>query len=626
MKTKKLLQLWLILLGGIIALNAQTTNYTSPNTPNAQNGFGNQNTFTGINTGAGNASFSNSAFGANALLNSSGGFNTAVGAQSMSNNSSGQLNAAVGTRSMELNTSGGWNVALGHRALEANTTGNNNVAVGFAALCLQPGAPSNNIGSSNIALGNFTPRNFFSGNNNIFIGDQTAQNLRTGNNNTLIGRIVFNANASTPLVAGNDTSNSIILADGGGNQRLFFNGNGFGGVGLGNNNIPQNTFEIRALNGSPTQAGFTASGLRLSNLTNTNFNTTPPTSNRRVLSVNGNGDVILVDDEIGNPNPGSTLTNNCDKTYFVNKTDVDGNLMCSQIYDNYRPGAPTFPPTISNINKSGVGVAIGWETPRTASEFQYNALVAPYPASQINLNPYPAGKFRLLVNGNQKVNGLWLTSDQNYKTEIGDLDKPLDRVLSLKGVHYYWDTANNPNMDFDEGLHTGFIAQEVEQVIPHLVVTQKMPKLDGKEDEFQERKSVNYIELIPYLVESIKAQQKLIESLQQQLVCLNEVTHCNSVAQRLSEPTKFENTQIVSVSPNPTKDKAEVVFSVEEEVAEASLEMYDLLGKKISSFIISERNQNLKRTFEKSNFGVGTYLISLVINGKSIDTKKIIFN
>ena len=39
-----------------------------------------------------------------------------------------------------------------------------------------------------------------------------------------------------------------------------------------------------------------------------------------------------------------------------------------------------------------------------------------------------------------------------------------------------------------------------------------------------------------------------------------------------------------------------------------------------------QRGNDLSKSFQKDNFGTGVYVVSLMINGKSIDAKRIIFN
>ena len=65
----------------------------------------------------------------------------------------------------------------------------------------------------------------------------------------------------------------------------------------------------------------------------------------------------------------------------------------------------------------------------------------------------------------------------------------LTKLITLSPVQYNW----NSEQDTDP-KHTGFIAQEVEQVFPDLVFTDATTHL----------KSLNYIGLIPYTIQSIK--------------------------------------------------------------------------------------------------------------------------
>jgi hypothetical protein len=92
---------------------------------------------------------------------------------------------------------------------------------------------------------------------------------------------------------------------------------------------------------------------------------------------------------------------------------------------------------------------------------------------------------------------LALVSDERFKTNIHPLDNPLAQVLALRGVSYEWKDKVR-----GEGRQIGFIAQEIEKVLPELVIT----NADGY-------KSVQYQNLVPVLVEAIKQQQAQIEQL-----------------------------------------------------------------------------------------------------------------
>jgi hypothetical protein len=82
-------------------------------------------------------------------------------------------------------------------------------------------------------------------------------------------------------------------------------------------------------------------------------------------------------------------------------------------------------------------------------------------------------------------------SDVRLKRNIKPLQNSLLAVNALQGVHYQW---NGRKPQDTVALQTGLIAQEVEKIFPELVKTD--------EEGF---KSVNYIGLVPHLIEAIKA-------------------------------------------------------------------------------------------------------------------------
>ncbi|WP_309614869.1 hypothetical protein [Flavobacterium sp.] len=313
----------LFFVGTAFEANGQVNNtFTGENS--GVNNTGNYNTGYGLNSLSNNTSHSNSAFGIGTLSFSSGGYNCAFGNNSLALNGSGSLNCSLGTRTLYNNDSGSANIAIGHRSLESNVDGSSNTAVGYASLLAT-------TGSFNTAIGNYSPRSLLSGDSNIFIGSETAINLLYGSNNVFLGnRIAVSKFPSTPILAGNDTNRSIIIADGLGNQRIFIQKNGNTGIGLGNNVIPVNKLDIKGgvaigrnftpngvtpgisapVNGlivegsvgigttSPnnkveiTQGVEGNSGLRFTNLTS-NYNPATSQMSNRFLTVNQNGDVVL---------------------------------------------------------------------------------------------------------------------------------------------------------------------------------------------------------------------------------------------------------------------------------------------------------------------------------------------
>jgi hypothetical protein len=83
----------------------------------------------------------------------------------------------------------------------------------------------------------------------------------------------------------------------------------------------------------------------------------------------------------------------------------------------------------------------------------------------------------------------------------------LDKVLSLQGVSFDWNEAVVPGRANEEGRQIGLIAQEVEKVVPEVVVQETI--------ENQQLKSIRYENLVALLIEGMKDQQEQINSLKE---------------------------------------------------------------------------------------------------------------
>lgn len=104
------------------------------------------------------------------------------------------------------------------------------------------------------------------------------------------------------------------------------------------------------------------------------------------------------------------------------------------------------------------------------------------------------------ARGSVRSNGFALSSDSRFKTNVQTFDNALGAVLNLRGVTFDWNQKAWPGRGFPGGPQVGFIAQEVESVLPQLVST-----------DANGYKAVEYANVVPITVEAIKAQQKEID-------------------------------------------------------------------------------------------------------------------
>ena len=161
----------------------------------------------------------NDAFGAYAMIFSTEAtYNTALG-QAAGYRSQGTQNTFIGqyTGPYYHDVTGGYNTMIGALAgLQMSGSAQHNTGLGPASLY------NLSSGISNTAIGPSAGYDLTTGQNNVFIGNSSGRGITTGNHNTIIGAV-------TGLPA--TLSNTIIIADGQSNQRIYINSTGNVGIG-----------------------------------------------------------------------------------------------------------------------------------------------------------------------------------------------------------------------------------------------------------------------------------------------------------------------------------------------------------------------------------------------------------
>ncbi len=316
---------------------------------------------------------------------------------------------------------------------------------------------------------------------------------------------------------------------------------GKGNVGFGDFNntqcFPGNLVEIRNNQAFPNAT----SGLRLSDLAGA----TPFASNNQVLSINASGDVILTNSPASaislggvcasGANPLTTnweipLNNNnfifggqgpvnnnvgigttCAPIAKLDVLQNSGNLGSIGINIENKDFAGATPGVTDVIGvkslmsnpSPGCSQIAGWFEAigggGCVGAPQAHAIYVPQNGGGISIgypNPAVVGFGSLLdVNGTISAAGVTYPSDASLKNSVTNIPNSLATIKKLRPVTYNWNTPLSQDMN---GLHAGFIAQEVDTVLPHLVKTNPA---SGK-------KSVAYTELIPYLVKAIQQLEK----------------------------------------------------------------------------------------------------------------------
>jgi len=250
-------------------------------------------------------------------------------------------------------------------------------------------------------------------------------------------------------------------------------------------------------------------------------------------------------------------------------------------------------------------------------------------------------QYELDVNGNIATYGtLQIYSDETIKENILPLNGCLNKLTMINGKSYYKKTRpdymtkktffsknlsdttylkkQSLQTDTAKQLEIGLLAQEVKTVFPELVKKDKNGLL-----------SVNYIGLIPVLIESIKEQQKQIEDLTTQIKATTSGSSkapSSSSSTTVSKSNSLDETLPASLyqnNPNPFSQTTQIKYYLPKTVSKALLCIYDLQGKQLKQILITERGEGTQ-TINGSEFSAGIYLYGLIADGQQVDVKRMV--
>ena len=123
-------------------------------------------------------------------------------------------------------------------------------------------------------------------------------------------------------------------------------------------------------------------------------------------------------------------------------------------------------------------------------------------------------------------------SDERIKDNVQSIDKALDIIKNLDGKQYTYKKEAFPQLNLPSGQQYGLIAQDVENVVGHLVEQEFMNTEDEDGTDIT-LKGVKYEQLIPFLINAIKEQDKVITS--QQALISQLMSQSASTEERLAK-------------------------------------------------------------------------------------------
>lgn len=254
------------------------------------------------------------------------------------------------------------------------------------------------------------------------------------------------------------------------------------------------------------------------------------------------------------------------------------------------------------------------------------------------------GHYAGFFSGNVKVTGtidgtLVSSSDARLKENVQPLSENaanrgagvLDVLESLTPVSFKYKKMEEEKMDTSathdkeaveeeelpnpvmEKEHFGLIAQELQEVYPNLVYEKDNGYL-----------AVNYVELVPVLMQAIKELNAKVAVLE-----ANKV-NCSPLTSGVQETLSLHSGEGLGVGssmdqnvPNPFSEKTDIAIYLPEYVQTATLYIYDLSGKQIEQHPVEGRG-NTVMTIHAESMDAGMYVYSLITDKKVVTTRKMI--
>lgn len=231
----------------------------------------------------------------------------------------------------------------------------------------------------------------------------------------------------------------------------------------------------------------------------------------------------------------------------------------------------------------------------------------------ISFSGLALGPVLLTVQGNVVANGNVLTSDRRFKDNIRPVESALDKIRQLQGSTYTFRTEEFKEYNFGQGTQYGFIAQDVEKVIPEIVA-----KFDNG------YYGINYTSLIPVLTEAIKEQDQIITAQKTEIDEMkSEIAELRSQFNDLKAGqagNNFDGFRLEQNSPNPFGQNTVIAYAVPTGTTGARINVYDLTGRTIKSFNLSDAAGLI--TISAGELNNGLYIYDLQVNGRQVLERK----
>ena len=272
-----------------------------------------------------------------------------------------------------------------------------------------------------------------------------------------------------------------------------------------------------------------------------------------------------------------------------------------------------------------------------------------------------AGYFqgKLMVTDSAWVHGnILVTSDASLKTDIEDLQDPLDLVLQLNPKTYSFVADAIPQISLPSGQQIGLLAQEVQDILPVAVGSTVVPAsvdTNGVVIHPQQNiRGINYNAIVPLLIGAIKEQNSEIAAQQAQMEALTDQAAANQAASdeleelrnrmdqleqllaaccqnpadprnQMDAPTDGieENERILRIQPNPFTEQTTIYYQLERS-GRMQLMANSSDGKQLR--VLEEAHREAaayQYEWITNDLAPGIYYVTLLLDGEPVVKKAV---
>lgn len=227
------------------------------------------------------------------------------------------------------------------------------------------------------------------------------------------------------------------------------------------------------------------------------------------------------------------------------------------------------------------------------------------------------------VSGMGSFNG----SDRKLKRNVKKYEDGLSKIMKINPIMFQYNKALNTGAD--DRVFIGIVAQELQKIEPSVVSTFKHYETDdnmkatGVVKEYLQVQSdaVQYM-----LVNAVKEQQGMIEELQSQNEDLKNMVEAlvqQASVDKIKLSLEGHNGQATlgQNAPNPFSNTTSFSYFIPENSKNAKILITNSSGQMIKSVNINNTGQGILE-LEASEIATGNFQYTLIVDGKTIATKK----